>query len=107
MKIGKLFNNEDGSSTKTSVEFELVDRTNYGIEVELTGSSLAGTMEIIASITGQTYISITESAVILSGGDDLMYSVSNGNYRYVKLRWTPTSGTGNINATFLIKQEPR
>jgi hypothetical protein len=43
----------------------------------------------------------SSQAIAASGGH--LYNVVKAGYRFVRLKWVYTSGTGNIKATILVK----
>ncbi len=98
-----LVNAVSAATTITSNPIDLGDMKEFSVEAVFSGSNLAGTMVLQGSNT-TNFITITNSSVTITAADDILFVVTNGLYRYVKAVWTPTSGTGNLTATVVIKE---
>ncbi len=61
-----------------------------------TGSALTGTVTLQASNDSATWDSVTNSTQNVSGPGGFMWNVMNVNYRYVRVSFTYTSGSGAI-----------
>ena len=93
------------TTPNNGVPIDLGDMLDYSISVNFTGSNVVGSLKLQARNTeSEDWIDIadTTQAVTASGGH--IWSVVNAGYRYVRPVWTYTSGTGNITANYIIKQ---
>ena len=107
MKLATLIPTQSGAADVTSAAMELGDISNFSISVDFTGSNLAGTLTLECSnesaIAGFTTVANSSQSVISSA--DHMWSVSGAGYRWVRVFWDYTSGTGNITAKFVGKEQ--
>jgi len=93
----------DASGDVTSNSWDLVDLDRFSVQVNFTGSDLVGTLTLEASNDDTNFITVTDSSQAVSASTDHLYDVTAG-YRYVRLFWDYTSGSGNISAKVLVKE---
>jgi hypothetical protein len=104
MKTAELIPTQTAAAGITSVYYDLGDLTIYTVQVSFTGANVVGTLTLEASddpAVGFVTVLDTSQAVAASGGH--MYNVVEAGYRFVRLKWVYTSGTGNIKATIFVK----
>lgn len=84
---------------------------HYSLQVAFSGSP-AGTLKLQASndpgrinaaeSANQAPIihwtDVADSTVTVAGAGDAMWTVQNSGYNWVRIVWTPTSGTGSLNS---------
>lgn len=75
----------------------------YAIQATWTGASLSGMVELESSNDGTTWDIITDSPQIVSGPGTFMWNVREPFYRYVRIHFAYTSGSGTITASFNSK----
>lgn len=64
-------------------------------------STLTGDLVLQASNDGTNWIAITTTAI--SGNGSSAFTLTNTAYRYARLTWTRSGGSGTLNATFSAK----
>lgn len=104
MKSIALLSAADASSTVTSTPVDLGDMVNYSCQVVFSSGTLNGTLKLTASNDNVNYTDVTGSSQVIASGASHVWNVVNATYRYSKVVWTPSSGTGTISATALIKE---
>lgn len=105
MKTGQLISAADATVNPTvSVELEIGDLTTYSIQVTFSGATLGGALTLESSDDNVTYITVLNSSVTVVAAAPNMYNVSGAGYRFVRVRWVPTGGTGTITALGIIKE---
>jgi hypothetical protein len=88
------------SSLDMSADFEseaIRLSLNIGFSVQMTwsGTSPVGQAKLQASINGTDYVDIDDSADTISGNTGTtIWTVRNASYRWVKVVYTRTSGSG-------------
>lgn len=87
----------------TSGAMDLQDLEKYAIACVISGSNIAGTMILQASVEGTTYFTVANSSTAITNSDDVFYDVTAAGYRYARVKWTASSGTGNLTVTGFIK----
>lgn len=105
----KIFNTYYPATTAatnfTTVPLDLGDLDRYSIQIEFTGVNVVGTLTLeIQDVSTLSWVTISESTQAVTASANHFYSVQNGEYRYVRLRWVYTSGSGNISAVAIIKE---
>lgn len=106
MKTANLIKTQSGASDVTSAAFQLGDFQSCSISVIFSGSDLAGSVSLEGSNdeTGASnFITITGSTTAVTASGDVMFNVSSAEYRWIRVAWDYTSGTGNITADILVK----
>lgn len=98
--------NGTAASTQTSVPFQIDDLNTYGVEVVFSGGAgnLVGVLTLEASVLGITYVSVAGSAQTVAASENHVYDVSGAGYKWFRIVWTYTSGTGNMVISTLVKQ---
>jgi hypothetical protein len=99
-----LANAIDAGANATSVQQDLADQTNYGIQAVFSSATLTGTIELEGSLDNVAYGVIEGSSKTVTAGGTHIYNVSNGAYRYVRVKWTRTGGTGTLTVKVIVKQ---
>jgi hypothetical protein len=89
-----------------SPAFDLGDCQCYGVQMLLSGSDVAGTAKLQASLDNETWIDVPSSSQSITGSTDYLWSVSGAGYRYVRISWAYSSGTGNITVKAIVKKTP-
>lgn len=76
----------------------------YGsaIQAVYTGSPV-GTLKLQASIDGTNYSDITASSQSITASGSFLWNITANFYRYVRVVWTATSGSGTLVCTILAK----
>lgn len=105
MKTATLLATVSAASSKTSNYYDLVDLRCYAIQILLSGTDLAGTLTLEASIDATTWVTVSGSSQSITSSADHLYDVGQAGYRYVRCVWTYSSGTGNITVTIAVKDQ--
>lgn len=107
MKEKELISAADASvSISSGVACDLGDLREYSVHVIFTGSDVVGTLALQASNDNANFVEVTGSSQAISASGDFLYNITNANYRYVRVSWAYTSGTGTITAKVVIKENP-
>jgi len=83
------------SASYTSLPFRVGDFDRFAVQVVISGS-LVGNTKLQASIDDVTYIDIPDSSLNNTTPDAYLYSIAYFAYKYVRLVYTRTSGTGSV-----------
>jgi len=103
----ELIPSTDASSNITA-DFDLGDTRHFSVQAIFTGSDVAGTFKIQASnYKNSNFEDVSGASVSVTSSDDLLLNLTDQNYRYLRLSWTYSSGTGNIKAKILGKGRER
>lgn len=104
MKTVDIIQATSGAVDVTSTPFDLGDLTSYSASVDFTGSDLAGTLTLEASNDNSDYITVASSSQSVTSAASHMWNISGASYRYVRVKWVASSGTGNISAKLIAKE---
>ena len=105
MKEFLLFNAVDASGTQTSVPMPLGDLDRYAAEVEFSSGTLNGTLTLEAKIKdSSSWKTVLNSSQAVVSGASHLWSVDNGEYVFVRIKWVASSGTGTITANGVVKE---
>jgi hypothetical protein len=102
----ELISAQDAASNITSVGLDLGDLQVYSVHANFTGSTLAGTLALEASNDNSDYATISGASQVIASAASHVFNVVNAAYRYVRLTWTQTGGTGNLTVKAAIKENP-
>lgn len=87
----------------TSGALDLGDDLTAGISCIFTGSDIVGVLKVQVSRDNSTYFDASNSSVNVSASEDEGFDIETG-FRYVRIDWTATSGTGNLTVTGSVKE---
>lgn len=104
MKTATMIQTASAATSVTSAYYDLGDITNFSVYVDFTGADVVGTLTLECSNDGSAFITVTGSSQAVSTSTDHCWSVSGAGYRYLRVKWVYTSGTGNITAYFVAKE---
>lgn len=99
----------NGDMSQTSISSDVINvlyLDNIGLQIEWTGTA-TGTITVQASIDGTTYYALTfDPALAQPAGSASGYLVSLNQlpYKYFKVVYTKSSGTGTMNVYCSIKE---
>lgn len=99
MNAIELIPQKSAAQNITSVYFDLGGKIDYAIQVFFTGSNLAGTLSLEASIDPDSgFVTVLNSSQNVTSSQGHIWNVIGAGYRYIRVKWVYTSGTGNIMA---------
>jgi len=104
MLINKLVDGATAATFTVSPAIDLGDLKPYSIEVLVSGADVAGTFTLEGSNTKKVWVTVKDSSQAITVSEDVMYDVASSGYRYVRLAFAYTSGTGTITATSVVKE---
>lgn len=98
-----------GASSFVSVPFDLGDLDVYACQVIFSGggANLAGTLTLEASADespATNFVTVTGSSQSVTSSTNHTWNVQGAGYRYVRVRWSYTSGTGNASVSITAKE---
>ncbi len=107
MQTAILIPTQSAAVDITSAGFQLVDLQGFSVTVDFTGADVVGTLTLQGTNdqTGSTgWITVASSSQAVTASADHMWNVQGAEYRWVRVFWDYTSGTGNITATLVAKK---
>ncbi len=93
------------AGTDFTADYDLKDLRVYGVEAVFTGSDVVGTFKLQKSINGSTFVDITGKSTSVTASAPTVLD-DEANYRFLRVNWDYTSGTGNITVTLCVKEHP-
>lgn len=105
MKDIVLVDAQSAATFANSAPWALGDIKDYNIQVEITGSNVVGTLKLQArNRDDASWIDVTDSSQAITSSGEHMWNVSRASYKFVRVSWAYTSGTGNISAYLHYKE---
>lgn len=105
MKIAALYPADTSAAADVrSTWYDLGDLTTFAIAVDFTGADLAGTLYLECSNDQTDFVVVTGSSQAVTAAASHVWNVQNAGYRYIRVFWDYTSGTGNIAAKLVAKE---
>ncbi len=104
MRIIELLSTRSAATDVTTIAFDLNDLTTFSIQVTFSGSDVVGGLKLQASIDNVTFVDVANSSQAVSASASHVWDVSGAGYRYIKVAWDYTSGTGNIGVILGVKE---
>jgi hypothetical protein len=103
VKNATLFATASAAASAQSGVYDLCDLYRFAIQVVFTGANVAGTIKLQASLDNSTWVDVPDSSQTITASEDHIWDVTSAGYRYVRVDWTYTSGTGNMTITIHVK----
>lgn len=93
------------AATDFVADYDLQDLQHFGVQATFTGSDVAGTFKIQKSIDGVVFVDIPLKSTAVTASAPAVLD-DEANYRFVRVNWDYTSGTGNITVVLAAKDNP-
>lgn len=100
----QLMSAANAGANATSVQATLGDLSNFSIHVDFSSGTLNGTLTLECSNDNTDWVTVTGSTQSVASGASHMWNIANANYRYVRVVWAWTSGTGTATVRMIIKE---
>ena len=109
MKQTELLATTSAASTLTSVPYDLGDQSNFAVQVIFSGGggNLVGTLTLEASADdypASNFVTVAGSSQAVAASANHVWNVQDAGYRYIRAKWTYTSGTGNVRISICAKE---
>lgn len=104
MKTITLLYPQSAATDVTTAPFDLNDLFRFAIGVNFTGANVVGTLKMQASVDNVTWFDVTGSTQAVTASTDHIWDVTVCGYRWVRVDWDYTSGTGNISIDMHVKE---
>mgnify|MGYP001615102711 CR=1 FL=1 len=93
-----------GTADVTSAAFDLGNIQTFSVAVDFSGTDLVGTLTLQCSnLAAGPFTTVASSSQAVTASADHTWNVTGAGYRFVRVFWDFTSGTGNISATLVTK----
>lgn len=88
-----------------SVPLALGDIKNVGIDFDISGSDVEGTITIqVKGHNDAAWKEIDESEISVTASASQFYNICGASYDFLRMAWSYTSGTGNIEVYATLKE---
>jgi hypothetical protein len=109
MKQIELLSLQTAAGSLVTQPIDLADLDKYAIAVIFSGGAgnLVGTLTLEGSNDQSPptdFVTITGTSQAVATSTNHMWNVNGGNYRFVRVRWVYSSGTGNMKINFTLKE---
>lgn len=104
MKEIALISAANAGANYTSTQLDLGDIFNLSIQVTFSSNTLNGSLNLEGSNDNSSYTTITGSTQAITSGASHMWGITNATYRYIRVVWTQSSGTGTLSSKAVIKE---
>lgn len=94
----------DAGSAQASPPVDIGDLDRYSVHTKFSASA-SGVLRVQASNYREgPFVDVANGSVELVDCD-WMFNVANAGYRYFKMTWTPTAGSGTIESKAVLKEQ--
>lgn len=98
-----LLSAQNANANADSGVLDLVDLTTASFYVGFTGTNVIGVLTLQGSVDGTNFFDYPGSSQNVTASTGHIYDLNPTGVRYFRVRWTYTSGTGNIVVTAFTK----
>lgn len=103
MEVKTIVNGATAGST-TSVIYEIGDYQDFSVHVDFSGSDLAGNLDLGGSNNGTDWVDLSDQKAV-TGAASKLYNKTDQQYKYLKVTWTYSSGSGNWTVMLGLKRK--
>lgn len=101
MRVQEITLRSGSAGTDTVSAPVLLNGVNgFSIQAVFTGSDVAGTIKLECSNDGTNWVTVTNSSQSITNSAGYIWDVPSVEYKYVRVNWDYTSGTGNLTVTY-------
>lgn len=104
MKEIELVSAADASVNITSVPMPLGDLQVFSIHADFSSASLGGTVALESSNDESDWVAVSGATQVIASGASHLFNVVNAAYKFVRLTWVQTGGTGTLTVKAVIKE---
>lgn len=97
-----LINAGDMSASINSPSQDLSFYWQCAMQAVFTGSPV-GSISLSGSNNNVTFTTIAGSTVDVTAADNIMWNIENAGYKWVRVEYVRTSGTGSLTVTYFGK----
>ena len=100
------------SSTNATVftfsgPFNLGEAESYSVQINFSGANVVGTLVLQASNDSTNWVDIATTSTAVTASASALFSEGSAQWLYLRVKWTYTSGTGNLSGLVVAKQPER
>ena len=95
------------SSFTFSGPFSIGEAESYSVQVNFSGVDVAGTLILQASNDSTNWVDIATTSTAVTASASALFSEGSAQWLYLRVKWTYTSGTGNLSGLVVAKQPER
>jgi len=104
MNAVELIPSQSASANATSAYYDLGGKIDFAIQVSFTGSDVAGVLTLEAAVDPALgWVKVLDSDQTVTSSAGHIWNVTGAGYRYIRIKWAYSSGTGNIKALIYLK----
>ena len=106
MKTYNLFEPSlSAAADRTSVGVDIGDLDTLAVEVDFPGTDLVGTLTLqCRTSVDRAWVTVVNSSQAVTLSADHVWNVTGAGYRWLRVFWDYTSGTGNIAGQMTVKE---
>lgn len=104
----KVITMRQGVATSDFVgDYDLQDLRSYSAQASFASGAgdIVGTFKLQKSVDGVNFLDISSKSTSVTSSATAIQE-DEANYRFVRVNWDFTSGTGNIVITLVVKENP-
>lgn len=87
--------------------FSIGEAESYSVQINFSGSDVAGTLVLQASNDAINWVDNVSTSTAITASASALFSEGSAQWLYLRVKWTYTSGTGNLSGLVVAKQPER
>lgn len=99
MAVSPFLKAQSLGTNYTSQSFNVSYHDRFAIQVKIHDSdTLSGNLKMQVSIDDVDFVDVSDATFSVNGDDKFIISVTQFAYRFIRLVWTRTAGSGSLDA---------
>lgn len=99
MAVSPFVKAQSISANYTSQSFPVSQYDRFAIQAKITNASaISGILKMQVSINNVDYVDVSDATFSISSNESFIISVTEFAYRFIRLEYTASSGSGTLDA---------
>jgi len=105
--ITQTISSTDAAVFTFSGPFNIGEAESYSVQINFSGANVVGTLVLQASNDSTNWVDIATTSTAVTASSSALFSEGSAQWLYLRVKWTYTSGTGNLSGLVVAKQPER
>lgn len=97
MTLSPYLSGQSLGSSFNSSSFSVGEFDRFAVKFKITGAAgLSGTLKLQCSVDDVDYVDVPDTSISVTGNNSYLISVTSFIFKYIRISYTSTAGTGSL-----------
>lgn len=98
MTLSPYLSNQSLGASFNSTGFSVGEFDRFAVKFKISGaSSLNGVLKLQCSVDDVDYVDVPDTSITVTADNNYLVSVTSFIFKYIRVSWTRTAGTGTLD----------